>query len=98
MSIIWGHMSSDQIMPLIVGVNVGLEHIPYILIASSIAIIIHEGIHGIIAKRKGIPANYIGFSPILGGFVRIGNKTLKRPVQEIRVAAAGPFINLVAES
>jgi membrane-associated protease RseP (regulator of RpoE activity) len=88
--------------------NLGLPGInPYIPIVDGwvaliIAMIIHEGAHGIVARSLGLPVKASGllfflFVPI-GAFVDIDETAIKqaKPSYAARVLAAGAGVNLVA--
>ncbi len=88
------------VIPLIIGVTIRLEHIPYLLIAFGIVLLTHEGMHGIIARREGIPVKSAGVFLIFilpGGFVEPEEKAFREasPDAKMRVAAVGSFANLV---
>ncbi|HID05387.1 MAG TPA: hypothetical protein EYP20_06240 [Aigarchaeota archaeon] len=88
------------VIPLIIGVTIRLEHIPYLLLAFGIVLITHEGMHGIIARREGIPLKSAGIFLLFilpGGFVEPEEKAFREaePGKRIRVAAVGSFANLV---
>lgn len=88
--------------------NLGLPGInPYLpvvdgWIALIIAMIIHEGAHGIVARSLGLPVKAAGllfflFVPI-GAFVDVDETAIKqaKPSYSARVLAAGAGVNLVA--
>lgn len=88
--------------------NLGLPGInPYLpvvdgWIALIIAMIIHEGAHGIVARSLGLPVKASGllfflFVPI-GAFVDVDESAIKqaKPSYSARVLAAGAGVNLVA--
>ena len=88
------------VIPLIIGVTIRLEHIPYLLLAFGIVLITHEGMHGIIARREGLPLKSAGVFLLFilpGGFVEPEEKAFREanPDARIRVAAVGSFANLV---
>ncbi len=88
------------VIPLIIGVTIKLEHIPYLLIALGIVLITHEGMHGIIARREGLPVKSAGVFLLFilpGGFVEPDEQAFRNahPNARIRVAAVGSFANLI---
>ncbi|MEM4335264.1 MAG: site-2 protease family protein, partial [Candidatus Caldarchaeum sp.] len=88
------------VIPLIIGVTIRLENLPYLFIAFAIVLITHEGLHGIIARREGLPVRSAGVFFIFvvpGGFVEPDEQAFKSsaPGVRIRVAAVGSFANLV---
>ncbi|MEM4298515.1 MAG: site-2 protease family protein [Nitrososphaerota archaeon] len=87
------------VIPLIIGVTIRIEQIPYLLIAFGVVLLTHEGLHGIIARREGLPVKSAGIFLIFilpGGFVEPDEETFKKspPGARMRVAAVGSFANL----
>ncbi|MEM2238407.1 MAG: site-2 protease family protein [Candidatus Caldarchaeum sp.] len=87
------------VIPLIVGVTIRLENLPYLFIAFAIVLITHEGLHGIIARREGLPVKSAGIFLVFivpGGFVEPDEQAFKsaEPGVRMRVAAVGSFANL----
>lgn len=88
-------------------VNLGLPGInPYIpivygWIALIVAIVVHEGAHGVIARSLGLPVKSSGLLFLLifpvGAFVEVDEQALKaaRPSYSGRVLAGGAGVNLV---
>ena len=95
---------AGQITPsaylLLPGINPYLP-IVYGWIALIIAIIVHEGMHGILARSLGLPVKSSGIILLLilpiGAFVDVDEKELKRAKAKDsgRVLAAGPGGNIV---
>jgi len=90
----------NVVIPLIIGVTIRLEHIPYLLLAFGVVLITHEGMHGIIARREGLPVKSAGVFLIFilpGGFVEPDERAFREanPDAKLRVAAVGSFANLV---
>ena len=88
------------VIPLIVGVTIRLDHLPYLFIAFAIVLITHEGLHGVIARREGLPIKSAGIFLVFvvpGGFVEPDEQAFKSasPGSRLRVAAVGSFANLV---
>ena len=48
------------VIPLIVGVTIRLDHLPYLFIAFAVVLITHEGLHGVIARREQLPVKSAG--------------------------------------
>ncbi len=87
------------IIPLVIGVTIRLDHLPYMLIAFAIVIITHEGMHGLVARLEGIKLKSTGvFLAFIfpGGFVEPDEEDFKNAstISKMRVAAAGSFANL----
>jgi membrane-associated protease RseP (regulator of RpoE activity) len=88
------------VIPLIVGVTIRLDHLPYLFIAFAIVLITHEGLHGVIARREQLPVKSAGIFLVFvvpGGFVEPDEQAFKAasPGTRMRVAAVGSFANLV---
>ncbi|RLG09525.1 MAG: hypothetical protein DRN68_01360 [Thaumarchaeota archaeon] len=88
------------VVPLIIGVTIKLEHLPYILLALGIILITHEGMHGLVARLEKIRLKSTGlFLAFIfpGGFVEPDEEEFNKasPKTKMRVAAAGSFANLV---
>ncbi|MEM1977342.1 MAG: site-2 protease family protein [Candidatus Caldarchaeum sp.] len=87
------------VIPLIVGVTIRLENLPYLFIAFALVLLTHEGMHGIIARREGLPVKSAGIFMIFvvpGGFVEPDEQAFKsaKPGAKMRVAAVGSFANI----
>ncbi|NPA76362.1 MAG: site-2 protease family protein [Candidatus Diapherotrites archaeon] len=85
------------------GTSFGPIHIPLVegIIALVIALLFHEGAHGVVALREGVPVDeggvlLLGFLPI-GAYVEPKEQIMKRkPTRSIsRILAAGPMANMV---
>ncbi len=88
------------VIPLIIGVTIRLEHLPYMLLALGVVLITHEGMHGLIARLEKIRLKSTGvFLAFIfpGGFVEPDEEEFKRASvgARARVAAAGSFANIV---
>ncbi|MFH0749107.1 MAG: site-2 protease family protein [Candidatus Bathyarchaeota archaeon] len=92
---------ATPITPLLPGVTIDFRWFPYILIAASVAITIHEMAHGIISFSENIPVKSSGIvlAPItFGGFVEPDEDVFKKTTlsAKLRVLAVGSFTNIVA--
>ena len=85
------------------GTSFGPVHIPLVvgIIALIIALIFHEGAHGVTAIREGVPVEeggllLLGFLP-LGAYVEPKESVMKRKgtTAMARILAAGPMANMV---
>ena len=88
------------VIPLVIGVTVKLEHLPYLLLALGIVLVTHEGMHGLIARLEKIRLKSTGlflFYIFPGGFVEPDEAEFKRAPGGVRarVAAGGSFANFV---
>ncbi|MCD6236260.1 MAG: site-2 protease family protein [Thaumarchaeota archaeon] len=87
------------VIPLVVGVTIRLEHLPYMLVALGIVLVTHEGMHGVIARLEGIKLKSTGlflFYLFPGGFVEPDEEELRRASSRVkaRIAAGGSLANL----
>ena len=87
------------VLPLVIGVTIRFEHLPYMLLALGIILITHEGMHGLIARLEGVRLKSTGFFLFYvfpGGFVEPDEEEFKRAPSKTkaRVAAGGSFANL----
>lgn len=88
------------VLPLVIGVTIRFEHLPYMLLALGIILITHEGMHGLIARLEKIRIKSTGlflFYMFPGGFVEPDEEEFKKASSraKARVAAGGSFANLV---
>lgn len=88
------------VIPLIIGVTIRFEHLPYMLLAFVAVLITHEGMHGLVARLEKIKLKSTGvFLAFIfpGGFVEPDEEEFKKtpPRVRARVAAAGSFANVV---
>lgn len=88
------------VIPLVIGVTVRFEHLPYLLLALGIVLLTHEGMHGLIARLERIRLKSTGlflFYIFPGGFVEPDEEEFRRAPgrARARVAAGGSFANFV---
>jgi membrane-associated protease RseP (regulator of RpoE activity) len=88
------------VIPLLIGVTIRFDHLPYMLVAFAIVLVTHEGMHGVIARLEKIKLKSTGVFLafiIPGGFVEPDEEDFKNAstISKMRVAAAGSFANLV---
>ncbi len=89
------------IVPIIPGVTISLDVLPYVIIAILISAVVHEFAHGISARVDGIELKSTGifsfFLIFLGAFVEPDEKSFERAKDrsKLRVIAAGAFSNVV---
>ncbi len=100
-----GQSACPGVAPVIPGVKI--PHVPIFIplhgwISLLIILIIHEAMHGIIARRQNITVKsagigLLGFLPV-AGFVEPDEKEVKKaePRRALRMLAAGPTANLAA--
>ncbi len=93
--------AAGRIILLIPGVTIGLQTLPYILIALAMVLVAHEGSHGISSRLEEIPVKSSGvffFLFLPGAFVEPDDEAFKssRLASKLRVTAAGSLGNLAA--
>ena len=90
---------AQPVFPIIPGVTINLRWFPYLLLAISLAITVHEVAHGIIASLEKIPVKSAGIilAPItFGGFVEPDEEKFKKAqlTSRLRVLSIGSLTNL----
>lgn len=97
-----GGQPSPGIAPAIPGVRIGGVYIPFFegIVAFIIALLVHEGAHGVVAIRERIPIRAggvisVGLLPI-GAYVEPDEGAFRgaTPLSRARVLSAGPVANL----
>ncbi|MFH0897009.1 MAG: site-2 protease family protein [Candidatus Bathyarchaeota archaeon] len=91
---------ASPIVPVLPGITISFEWVPYILIAIGLAITSHEMAHGILSFLEKIPVKSSGIiiAPItFGGFVEPDQEVFdkSRLSSKLRVLASGSLTNLV---
>lgn len=91
---------ANIVIPIIIGVTIRIEHLPYLLLAFMIVLVTHEGMHGLVARLEKIKIKSTGFFLAFifpGGFVEPEEEDFKNAstLSKLRVAAAGSFANLL---
>ncbi|WP_455464528.1 site-2 protease family protein [Candidatus Hodarchaeum mangrovi] len=95
-----GTPTAISIAPVIPGITVSLENLPYFLIAVMVGAIAHEFAHGIAARGENIKLKSTGifvFLVFFGAFVEPDDKSFSEKPQrsKIRVWAAGALANMI---
>jgi len=90
---------ADRIAILVPGITVGLESLPYLLMAIAVLVVTHEASHGVASLLEGLKPKSVGaFLAYLipGAFVELDEKQLNglgwRP--RLRIFAAGSSANV----
>ena len=88
------------VIPLVIGVTIRFEHLPYLLFALGVVLITHEGMHGLISRLEKIKIKSTGlflFYIFPGGFVEPDEEEFQkaRSRAKARVAAGGSLANLI---
>jgi hypothetical protein len=90
-----------QVMPIVPGLTIGLDSLPYILISLVVVVVTHEFAHGIASLVEKIPLKSSGIFLALvlpGGFVEIDEEKLEKakPSTKLRIFSAGASTNMAA--
>ena len=92
---------SAGVMPIIPGLTLPWDQLPYIAVAIVVGVVAHELMHGYAALRYGIPIRAVGvfslFYFLSGAFVEPEEEKFKKATTEAKVAvlASGVAINVV---
>lgn len=92
--------AASPVVPLVPGWTIGLDALPYFMVAVAVALIPHELAHALVAAAESIPVKSVGAFLLLlfpGGFAELDEEELeKRPARtKARVLSAGSFANLL---
>lgn len=95
-----GTTSAIALTPVIPGITISFQTLPYFLIAIMISAIVHEFAHGIAARVEEVDLKSTGifiFLVLFGAFVESDEKSLaqKSRRSKIRIMAAGALANMV---
>jgi membrane-associated protease RseP (regulator of RpoE activity) len=92
---------SAGVTPIIPGVTLPWDQLPYLAVAVAVAVVLHELMHGYAALRYGIPVKSVGIFSLLyvlsGAFVEPDEESFKKAKTEAKVAvlASGVAVNVV---
>jgi len=97
---IWTPENASPVQPLILGVTISWESIPWFLLAAGVVLLSHEISHGIQCYAEGVP---IKSSAILvaiitfGGAVEPDEEAINNAkiMSKMRIFASGSFINII---
>lgn len=92
--------SRASLYPIVPGLTIGWDVLPYFIVVASITIIVHEAFHAITfgSERISIKSFGLFFVAILpGGFVEADEEAFKnsKPSSRMRVYASGSFSNFL---
>ncbi len=92
--------AASPVVPLVPGWTVGLDALPYFVVAVAIALVPHELAHALVAAAESIPVKSVGAFLLLlfpGGFAELDEEELeRRPTRtKARVLSAGSLANLL---
>jgi len=81
---------SAGVTPIIPGVTLPWDQLPYLAVAVVVAVVLHELMHGYAALRYGIPVKSVGVFSLLyvlsGAFVEPDEESFKKAKTEAKVA------------
>lgn len=89
------------IVPIIPGITISLDVLPYVIIAILISAVVHEFAHGIAARVDGVELKSTGifsfFLIFMGAFVEPDENSFEKSKDrsKLRIIAAGAFSNVV---
>jgi Predicted membrane-associated Zn-dependent proteases 1 len=92
---------SAGVTPIIPGVTLPWDQLPYLAVAVVVAVVLHELMHGYAALRYGIPIKSVGVFSLLyvlsGAFVEPDEESFKKAKTEAKAAvlASGVAVNVV---
>jgi membrane-associated protease RseP (regulator of RpoE activity) len=91
---------ASPIVPILPGVTLSLQWLPYFFAAAAVAVLTHEFAHGVAARIEQIPiksAGIIGMLVFFGGFVEPDEEALEkaRKTSKLRIIGAGSSTNFV---
>lgn len=92
--------SQASLYPVVPGITIGWDVVPYFILAASITIIVHEAFHAITFGSEKVSIKNFGvfFAAILpGGFVEADEEAFKdsKPLSRMRIYASGSFSNFL---
>lgn len=92
--------AASPVVPLVPGWTIGLDALPYFMIAVALALVPHELAHALVAAAESIPVKSVGAFLLLvfpGGFAELDEEELeRRPARtKARVLSAGSLANLL---
>ena len=93
--------TASPVSPIIPGVTLGLDALPYFLIAVFLTIVPHELAHALTASAEGLPLKSTGLFLMLvfpGGFAEIDEEELGKSNlrTKLRVLSSGSFTNILS--
>ncbi|MHA2223800.1 MAG: site-2 protease family protein [Candidatus Hodarchaeales archaeon] len=95
-----GTTTAIALTPVIPGITISFQSLPYFLVAIMVGAIVHEFAHGIAARVEEVDLKSTGifvFLVFFGAFVEPDEKILKRKSRRsiVRIMAAGALANMV---
>ncbi|RLE47330.1 MAG: hypothetical protein DRJ18_03375, partial [Candidatus Methanomethylicota archaeon] len=90
----------SPVVPLIPGVTISVNALPYFVISAVIVFCLHELAHGIAAVVEGVKLKSIGvifFILVVGGFAELDDESVARAerLSRMRLLSAGSTVNLL---
>jgi len=92
---------ASPFMPVIPGVTLGLEALPYFAVGAFVVLVTHELAHGVVAVSEGIPVRSSGLFAafvLFGGFVEPSEEDMAKSslLSKLRVLSVGSVANYLA--
>uniref|UniRef100_A0A7C3WUB5 PDZ domain-containing protein n=1 Tax=Thermofilum pendens TaxID=2269 RepID=A0A7C3WUB5_THEPE len=92
--------AASPVIPLVPGWTIGLDALPYFVVAVAVALVPHELAHALVAAAESIPVKSVGAFLLLlfpGGFAELDEEELERRPARVkaRVLSAGSLANLL---
>ena len=92
--------AASPVVPLIPGVTISFQSLPWFLAAAGVVILFHELAHGVLCVVEGIPVRYAAVLLAVvtfGGAVEPDEEAMKAAglMSKLRIFASGSLVNLV---
>jgi membrane-associated protease RseP (regulator of RpoE activity) len=92
-------VESVPVVPVIPGVTISLDSLPYFFVAVAIVVLLHEFAHGVSAVAEKVAVKSAGLAVMLaffGGFVEPEEKSFEKTsrTSKLRILGAGSAVNL----
>ncbi|MFX1519066.1 MAG: site-2 protease family protein [Promethearchaeota archaeon] len=93
-------LQASPVLPLLPGITISGESLPYIIIGLAVVLLTHEISHGIAARIEGVKLKSAGLlllAILPGAFVEPEEEDIKKvsPIARLRIFGAGSFSNIV---
>ncbi|MCK5587891.1 MAG: site-2 protease family protein [Candidatus Lokiarchaeota archaeon] len=93
-------LQASPVLPLLPGITISSESLPYIIFGLAVVLLTHEISHGVAARIEGVKLKSAGLlllAILPGAFVEPEEEDIKKvsPVARLRIFGAGSFSNIV---
>jgi membrane-associated protease RseP (regulator of RpoE activity) len=93
-------LQASPVLPLLPGITISGESLPYIIFGLAVVLLTHEISHGIAARIEGVKLKSAGLlllAILPGAFVEPEEEDIKKvsPIARLRIFGAGSFSNIV---